>query len=120
ADAPPRADGLLPCVFCRRDTIAAGAADPVRRLRRVAAPVASGRGDRVDAGLLEQAAGPRAAAAGAADRLPASAGADLHRRPAISPDLLGVVRRAAGARPQRRADAVYDRAGGVQPAARAL
>src|SRR5205823_15023754 len=110
--ARARAGGDLCGAVARSYGSAAGAADPIRRLRRLAARAAARRRAGAPAGVLAAAAG-RPGDAGPADRSPAPAdpalsrrGRGLHARPRVEQPPEGV-------EPARRSDAVHDPAGGL-------
>src|SRR6185436_10126978 len=78
---PARPRGALPGGPERPAGAPAGAAGPVRRLRRLAAAVAHGRGLGGPARLLARAAGRRPVPPRAARRPPPPGGAEPGRRP---------------------------------------
>ena len=107
----PRALGALRGVPRRRALAAARAADPVRRLRRLAARLAAGRGARgssspTGSGQLAGTPPARAAHRPAAARR-SSAAAAASGMPLICP---GPARRPAGAGPRGGRDALHDAA----------
>ena len=115
----PRGLGALRGIPPRRPLAAAGAGHPVRRLRRLAARLAPGRGAPGAARLLDQPARPLAAP-GAADRSAAARGPQRPRRRAIRDHSQGPPRRGAGARAAGRGDAVHDAPGRLPGAAAPL
>src|SRR6185369_16852610 len=80
--AAVKGDGdSLPCVRGRRALSPARAADPVRRLRPLAAPLARRRDSRPAARLLAPVPGRQPGPAPASHRPAEARGADLSRRP---------------------------------------